>query len=792
MYKFNLKWIPSAYLAFLCLSCQIHEEFQTLESSLSEISEKESGFELFEQSNSHENFRLGNWNFIFEETFESSDPFYTYVHKQFPASHSFKTVTSPIFRGERSGRFELRKSDDVVTSSGIRTEVLFQEQSDNDLWYSFGLYLPSEGFAKDRDNDILSQWIQSGMGGPATSFRVENDRFLLRTSNKTTNREIIDLGPATKNTWHRFIFRMVHSYSSSGLIEIWHNGNKILTRKAGNIYDGPLPRWKIGIYKPSWEDRNTDTKLRVVYFDNVRIGNSNSNFDEMNPSKDNNSGWGPFIPEISSLTLINARTNKDIKKHNDGETINYNFLATDRISFRADVNEKFDGSLYFELKGPKNHTYVDRVPPYALFGDDGNGKYAHGGGLPLGNYTLTITPYAGQSADGKIGNPKTYKFKIVDEEVVDESLPTVKEFILIQANINKKLWGIKDGSIINLSDIGTDKLTIETILTKNFDGEVVFNLSGKVKRESNSTSAPYTLYGFRDGNYNFGNTGLPVGTYKLEVTPVSNLGGKFVSGITETINFQVVNSLPDKDNILNASGEIMGFSLIKANTNTILGPIKDGDVIDLKVTSTHKLSVRANMESSFKGKVNFRLNGDGSRNSTVDASPYTLFGYSNGNYSFGTGLDVGNYSLTTTPISVVSGVEVTGSPVTIKFKVINSDQINEILSFTLIKANTNEKIGTIKDGDRLKMSDIGTHKLSIQANISSSFKGRVLFELSGNGNRRFFADQAPYTLFGYRDNNYSFGTGLPIGKYSLNVTPYYFLNGREVPGNPRLIKFEIY
>jgi hypothetical protein len=219
-------------------------------------------------------------NVLAHENFEGKDAF-AQITRQFGSSHSFRVVEDPRDKSNKIGRFELRQND-PIQSNGKRSEVLFPAQTGKDRWYAYSLYLPANGFQKDSNNDIISQWHQSGGGSPSTTLRVHDDRFLIKTGNKKEDRKDFDLGVAEKDAWHDFVFHIVHSPGSDGLIEVWHNGEKVLTQRGGNMYNMAMPRWKIGIYKASWANRKTDTDRRVLFFDNVKLGNEHSTFEEMN------------------------------------------------------------------------------------------------------------------------------------------------------------------------------------------------------------------------------------------------------------------------------------------------------------------------------------------------------------------------------------------------------------------------------------------------------------------------------------------------------------------------------
>ncbi|MDN3671166.1 polysaccharide lyase [Echinicola jeungdonensis] len=221
-------------------------------------------------------------NLIFLENFEESDPF-SFAHLQYSEDYSFGRSQDHVLEGDYSGRFELRE-DDEMASNGTRSEVLFPEQDHNERWYSYSLYLPTEGYEFDSNYDIISQWHQgSGSGSPTTTFRIEDGRFQLESGDHQDNREYYDIAAVERDTWNEFVFHIVHSSGDDGLVEIWMNGEKVLTLYGGNMdKDFDLPRWKVGIYKDDWNyDETTDTDLRILYFDNVRMGDENATFEEM-------------------------------------------------------------------------------------------------------------------------------------------------------------------------------------------------------------------------------------------------------------------------------------------------------------------------------------------------------------------------------------------------------------------------------------------------------------------------------------------------------------------------------
>src|SRR5690606_30394256 len=161
--------------------------------------------------------------------------------------------------------------------------MLFQnrlvDQLQNEGWYSFALYLPANEFTPDDDEESITSWRHPSAGA-YLSLRIHNDRFKFRIDN-----ELIDLGPAIKDFWHQYVFHIKHSTGSNGFVEVWKNGEKVVSRSGKTSRLSSQPNWKIGIYKPTWEHRSTNTSKRVLYYDNVKIGNRNASYEDMLPSR---------------------------------------------------------------------------------------------------------------------------------------------------------------------------------------------------------------------------------------------------------------------------------------------------------------------------------------------------------------------------------------------------------------------------------------------------------------------------------------------------------------------------
>ena len=226
-------------------------------------------------------------NIIYLEDFESASAFAAYGNYQTSTSYGITKATSPVFQGSAAGRFEIRDTDPEA-SGGTRSEVLFPEQANLNRWYSFAVYFPSDKYKHDDTDETICQWHQEGGTSASISLRTINDRLVLSVIPTYKGApEKYDVGAVTKDEWNTVIMHVKHAPDSDGLIELWVNGQKVAERTGDNMYSlstsGVVtPRWKLGVYKSKWNgDRTTATSERVLYVDNVILGNENATYEEI-------------------------------------------------------------------------------------------------------------------------------------------------------------------------------------------------------------------------------------------------------------------------------------------------------------------------------------------------------------------------------------------------------------------------------------------------------------------------------------------------------------------------------
>lgn len=421
---------------------------------------------------------------------------------------------------------------------------------------------------------------------------------------------------------------------------------------------------------------------------------------------------GPDLA-VQSFSLINAQTNQPIPGFNpipDGAVINLDDLPTDEINIRANTTPNAVGSVRLELSGAQTLSRVERVVPYALFGDS-NGNFLSWSPKPKSgeSYSLTGTPFTQGGANGQAGQALTIDFSFTRGPQNPPSNFEVLSFSLINAETNQPIRDykvIRDGATIDLNTLPTKNISIRANTNPGVVGSIVFNLRGAQSVNKTENFIPYALFGDDEGNYTPWQPRPQNGEkYVLTATPFNREGGKGQAGQSSTINFSFVEGgLP-------AGIGIQSFTLIDADSDVPIAgfdPIPQGAEINLADLPTRNINIRANTNDNSKvGSVAFQLSGSQSRNNLESTAPYALFGDDKGDFRpWAPEPENGQrFTLTATPYTLPAGAGLEGQSRTLQFS-FTDDNFGLAVqqSLTLFPNPTTNSVGVNLKGNNLKGS----------------------------------------------------------------------------------------
>lgn len=238
----------------------------------------------------------------------------------------------------------------------------------------------------------------------------------------------------------------------------------------------------------------------------------------------------------------------------------------------------------------------------------------------------------------------------------------VLSFTLVDAATEADLRILNDGDTINLAVTPLVNIRADVCATSNIES-MKFLLNGSFYKMENIPF--YTIAGDNGGNYNPWN--ITPGVYTIRAIPYSGNNGTGITGIPLEITIVIIDGLPQPctPNDIRVSS----FTLVNAATDTDIGPLVDGAVINLALTGP--INVRANIFCAEQtAMVRFKLNGTTYRNE--GSAPYSLAGDNPAGNYHAWNVQPGVYTILATPYSGPNATGITGTPLSITITVIGS------------------------------------------------------------------------------------------------------------------------
>jgi hypothetical protein len=235
----------------------------------------------------------------------------------------------------------------------------------------------------------------------------------------------------------------------------------------------------------------------------------------------------PAAMRVTSFTLVNADTEKDVMTLNNGEKLYLNGLP-ERYNIRANVTGEV-GSVKLMLNSASR---VENEAPYALAGDR-DGNYHAMSAFTPGIYNLSAIPYSEDNRGGTAGEELSIQFEVVGER------ENAISFTLVDAKYETDIMEINHGDVLYLNGL-TDRLNIRADVHEGSVGSVVLRLTGYPERIENE--APYALAGDRGGDYHDMRPTLGAGTYTLYAAVYSGANGGGSKLAEQQITFEARSS----------------------------------------------------------------------------------------------------------------------------------------------------------------------------------------------------------------------------------------------------------
>lgn len=261
------------------------------------------------------------------------------------------------------------------------------------------------------------------------------------------------------------------------------------------------------------------------------------------------------VPTIRYFKLIGYGADRkptEIQALDSGAVVDLAKLPMNSVNILAvSADQTKTGSVHFTLAGPVTINRYENNAIYTVAEEPANLDIL-AGGLAVGDYTLTATPYELPDMNGAKGASTVVTFTVSsgnDSEGTASQTPAITnvDFVAITDDSDQmvKIAAISEGAVVDLADV---PVSLVNIVAGTEDvsktGSVRFVLDGPVSIDRIENAPDYTMANATSHLTVGDQDQLPVGTYSLSITAYSEPDAAGVAGRTKTVNFEVVRSAP--------------------------------------------------------------------------------------------------------------------------------------------------------------------------------------------------------------------------------------------------------
>ncbi len=495
---------------------------------------------------------------------------------------------------------------------------------------------------------------------------------------------------------------------------------------------------------------------------------------------------------VISFTLVNAANDQVVNEYDplsDGVVIDLSiFTGSVPLNVIANTDPAVVGSVVLSLTGPLNGNRTENASPYTLFGDSG-GSFS-GEILPLGNYTLTATPYSQAGGTGDPGQALTINFTVTDGLVDndgdgffnDVDCDDNDEFINPDAlevcdGVDNDCDGLVDGDDPDVADAST--------FYADTDGDG-FGDPG------NTVLACSPPDGFVSDNSDCDDDNQNVNTDAMEICDgIDNDCDGFVDGDDQDVTGAIPTWYQDLDGdgfgnpgvSIPACDQPTGFVLDNTDCDDTQMDINPG-----------ALEICDGIDNDCDGDVD---DDDDNLVGSIWYADADMDGFGDPSTTTFACIAPVGFVANDTDCDDTNDAVFPGATEECDDLDNNCDGIVDNLAgcgplvtgFLLVDADADASLGPLMDEDQYYLGNLPTNSLSVEA-LANDLTESVVLSISGPINRSRTESVAPYALFGDSSGDFV-GQNFEAGMYTIIATPYSANGGNGDAGPMVTVTFEI-
>lgn len=209
--------------------------------------------------------------------------------------NSITQQQGPVFRGNRSERFEVRQGDcgrqpNWSDCEMDRERAEMSEQKPYTplgvpTWYSWSVFFDPSWPDISPVTTTIGQFHQRDQSVPAVLFIQKDNRYMMRIESAKNlypgqNVRTLLTGDEIRSKWHTVVVFAKWSTGPDGILQVWINGKQRMDLRGPNTVNTTPVYFKYGIYR-SYVSRVPYRPPHVLYIDEVRKGPTRESVDPL-------------------------------------------------------------------------------------------------------------------------------------------------------------------------------------------------------------------------------------------------------------------------------------------------------------------------------------------------------------------------------------------------------------------------------------------------------------------------------------------------------------------------------
>ena len=387
------------------------------------------------------------------------------------------------------------------------------------------------------------------------------------------------------------------------------------------------------------------------------------------------------VDGIMKLTLIDTTTGNPISNLEDGGVIDQEVIREGLWNAEAHV-VPIDGieSVVFIVNGAR---HIRNYPPYSLCGIK-SGSFLPCAYLP-GNYSISVTAYTKSNGRGNSYPNLSLSFSVTEPPIP----PPVVVFELVDlANMNTTLLPRNGTWNISNNDIAAVDWTV-VVKTDRPVGSVLFYLDGNLFESH--VSSPHGLCGHEDQELTSCFGEISEGSHLLRII-IREME-------TNELCFEVEVTLNSYVSYVDVFSEAF---VVDTLTGRDVSLVSDGGIVDLSLLSGLLFNVRFATQTAV-GSVRVAMN---YWSRIENEEPYTLCGYSAGNYTDCEMIDE-TFVVTLTAFTQPNGKGSILSQIGLSFTLSYSRIMS--FDFSLYNEDSNSVVRSLSSGEEVQSGEFTGH-----------------------------------------------------------------------------------